>query len=104
MKLFCRNRKFFLTLCAAVFMAVPLFSEIAFSSLNLNDRDEVLFSLSHKISGSTEYTTVFKGKIKNGKAEYFPRAVTCFPERMTVFGGGKKALAQEPLWPRRIRL
>lgn len=94
MKLFCRNRKFFLTLCATVFMAVPLFSEIAFSSLNLNDKDEVLFSLSHKISGSTEYTTVFKGKIKNGRAEYFPKAVTCFPERLAVFGGANNLLAR----------
>ena len=73
MKLFCRNRKFFLTLCATVFMAVPLFSEIAFSSLNLNDRDEVLFSLSHKISGSAEYTTVFKGKIKTARRNIFQK-------------------------------
>ncbi len=92
MKFFCLTRKIFLALCAAAFFCAPFFAEITFSSVNLNDNDEVLFSLGHKISGSTEYSTVFKGRIKDGKAEYFPRAVTCFPERMTVFGGGKKLL------------
>lgn len=94
MNFFCRNRKLFFSLCGALFFCVPLFAEITFSSLNLNDKDEVLFSLNHKISGSTEYTSVFKGKIKNGKAEKFPEALTCFPERMAVFGGAKKLLVR----------
>ncbi len=94
MKFFCRSWKLFLTLCAAAVFAAPLFAEITFSSPNLNDEDEVLFSLSHKISGSTEYSTIFKSKIKNGKSESFPQALTCFPERMAVFGGAKKLLVR----------
>ena len=92
MNFFCRTRKLFLALCGAAFFCQPFFAEITFSSVNLNDNDELLFSVSHKISGSTEYSAVFKSKVKDGKAEYFPRAVTCFPERMAVFGGGKNLL------------
>ena len=101
MKFFCLTRKIFLALCAAAFFCAPFFAEITFSSVNLNDNDEVLFSLGHKISGSTEYSTVFKGRIKDGKAEYFPRAVTCFPERMTVFGG---VLILSGVWETRWRI
>ncbi len=94
MNFFCQTRKLFLALCAAAFFCAPFFAEITFSSVNLNDADELLFSAEHKISGSTEYSTVFKSKIKNGKAEYFPRAVTCFPERMAVFAGAQKLLVR----------
>ena len=92
MKALCPARKYILSLCAAALFCSPFFSEITFSSLNLNDSDEVMFSVAHKISGSTEYSTVFKGKIKDGKSQGFPRALTCFPERMVMFEGGQKLL------------
>ena len=94
MKIFCRIRKIFLTALAAMVLGAPLFAEITFSSPNLNEENEVLFALNHKISGSTEYTTVFKSKIKDGKAEYFPQAVTCFPEKLAAFAGAEKLLVR----------
>ena len=84
----------FLALLAAFVFCGQLFAEITFSSPNLNERNEVLFALSHKISGSTEYTTVFKSKIKDGKADFFPQAVTCFPEKLAAFGGAEKLLVR----------
>ncbi|MBO7123613.1 MAG: polysaccharide deacetylase family protein [Treponema sp.] len=92
MKIFCRIGKIFLTAFVVLAFGAPLFAEITFSSPNLNEENEVLFALSHKISGSTEYSTVFKSKIKDGKAEYFPEAITCFPERLAVFDGARKLL------------
>ena len=94
MNFFCRTKIFFLALFAAALFCAPLFCEITFSSANLNDNDELLFALDHKFSGAAEYSTIFKGKIKGGKAEYFPRALTCFPERMAVFGGAQKLLVR----------
>lgn len=86
--------KFILAALAVFAFSAPLFAEITFSSPNLNEENEVLFTLSHKISGSTEYSTVFKSKIKDGKAEKFPEALTCFPERLSVFDGAKKLLVR----------
>lgn len=84
-----RNLVLFLCVCAC-FLSAELFAEISFSSPNLNEKNEVLFALTHDVPGSAEYSTVFKGKIRNGGAEYFPRALTCFPERIEIFEGADK--------------
>lgn len=94
MNFFCRIGKIFLTAFAALALGAPLFAEITFSSPNLNEQNELLFALNHKISGSTEYSTIFKSKIVNGKAEAFPQAVTCFPERLSVFGATNSLLVR----------
>ena len=94
MNFFCRTFKIFLTALAVLSLGAPLFAELTFSSPNLNEKNELLFTLSHKISGSAEYSTVFKGKVKDGKAEYFPEALTCFPERLSVFDGASKLLVR----------
>ena len=94
MKIFCRIGKVFLTALAALALGAPLFAEITFSSPNLSEQNELLFTLSHKISGSTEYSTVFNGKIENGKSDGFPEAVTCFPERLSIFDGSTKLLVR----------
>jgi len=94
MNFFCRTLKMFLTALAVLSLGAPLFAELTFSSPNLNEKNELLFTLSHKISGSAEYSTVFKGKVKDGKAEYFPEALTCFPERLSVFDGASKLLVR----------
>ena len=94
MKIFCRIGKVFLTALAALALGAPLFAEITFSSPNLSEQNELLFTLSHKISGSTEYSTVFSGKIENGKSDGFPEAVTCFPERLSIFDGSTKLLVR----------
>lgn len=66
------------------------FAQIYFEPLNLNEHDEMFFSLEIKNSYSVESTTVFKTKIQDGVAEYFPHALTCVPEQMAAFAGGEK--------------
>ena len=63
MKSFCRIRNLLLALLAALAFCVSAAAEITFSSPNLSEENELLFALTHKISGSAEYTTVFKSKI-----------------------------------------
>lgn len=94
MKIFCRMEKLFVAVFAVLAFCAPLFAELTFSSPNLNEENEVLFTLSHKISGSTEYSTVFKSKIAGGKAQAFPEAITCFPERLSIFDGSTKLLVR----------
>lgn len=94
MKSFCRIRNLLLALLAAFAFCFSAAAEITFSSPNLSEDNELLFGLTHKISGSTEYTTVFKSKIVNGKAEAFPQAVTCFPERLSVYQGANRLLVR----------
>ena len=94
MNFFCRTKIFLTALLAALALCGPVSAEITFSSPNINEESELLFTISHKISGSTEYSTVFKSKVVNGKAEAFPQALTCFPERLSVFEGASKLLVR----------
>lgn len=74
----------------ALFGASLSFAQIYFEPLNLSDNDEMLFSLEIRNSYSVESPAVFKTKIQDGVAEYFPLALTCIPEQMAAFADGKK--------------
>ena len=88
--IFFRLRRIFFLAAISIFFTANCFSEIAFSSLNLNERDETLFALKQNFSDANEFSTIFQTKIKNGKAEFFPRAITCFPEQMQALDFGRK--------------
>ncbi len=90
MKTFRQAGNLFLLIGTALLFSLPLSAEISFSSLNLSKNDEILFSVKADIPGSIGYSTIFKGRIKDGQAESFPRALTCFPEKMEIFEGSKK--------------
>ena len=83
------RRKIFLA-AISFFFAANGFPKVVFSSLNLNERDETLFALKQNFSNANEFSTIFQTKIKNGKAEFFPRAITCFPEQMQALDFGRK--------------
>lgn len=88
--IFFRLRRKFFFVAISFFFVANGFSKIAFSSLNLNERDEMLFALKQNFPGANESSTIFQTKIKNGKAEFFPRAITCFPEQMQALDFGRK--------------
>ena len=88
--IFFRLRRIFFLAAISIFFMANCFSKIAFSSLNLNERDETLFALKQNFSDANEFSTIFQTKIKNGKAEFFPRAITCFPEQMQALDFGRK--------------
>lgn len=88
--IFFRLRRSIFIVAATIVFAANGFSKIAFAPLDLNERDEVLFALKQTVSGATDISTIFQTKIKNGTAEFFPRAVTCFPECMSALDFGRK--------------
>lgn len=73
----------------SIFFA-PLFAGVRFGALNLNDDNEVLFTVTHSIPGTKVYSSLFSGKLNEGKALSFPEILTCFPEEMEMREEGKK--------------
>lgn len=88
--IFFRLRRNFFLVAISFFFVANGFSKIAFSSLNLNERDETLFALKQNFPVANESSAIFQTKIKNGKVEFFPRAITCFPEQMQALEFGRK--------------
>lgn len=70
-----------LCLCFAL---VPLFAEISFLSPDINNRNEVLFSVKADIPGGSPYQTLFLDGIDTGKLEQ----LTFYPEAMESLSGG----------------
>nr|MCR5606103.1 hypothetical protein [Treponema sp.] len=70
----------------AIFFIDKVYSEISYSSLNLNSNNELLFKAKQKIPGVPEYETLFKTNIK-GKESL--DILTCFPEKIEMMEDGK---------------
>lgn len=63
------------------------FSEVKFGNLDINYKNQVLFSIEHDIPGALSYSTLAKADLKNGKAENI-EVVTVFPEKMEYLADG----------------
>lgn len=83
------TRKIFYSLCAFA-LAFELYAGTSFGSLNINQENQMLFTVTHDNPGAVSYSSLFLGKIKDGRSESFPEILTCFPEQMEVISGGKK--------------
>lgn len=66
----------------------PLFAKISFDSLDLNQNDEVLFTVKQDMIGVKTYSSLFYSKIKNGECEKNPEIITCYPEKMELLNNG----------------
>ena len=85
-------RKVFIAF-AVLFLAEPLFSQISFSSLDLNNGDMLLYSASTKSKENIPYKKLYRAKLTdniNEAAAEESKLLTCFPEKMEVFLGGNK--------------
>ncbi|MGI0528615.1 polysaccharide deacetylase family protein [Treponema socranskii] len=83
--------KNFRILCC-IFMALaalPLAAGVSFGSADLNDKDEILFTVRRDFPGTPSYRTLFYAKLVNGFPAESPRALTCYPERMELLLAGK---------------
>ena len=76
--------------CAAVLTsAFPLFANIVFGKTDINENDELLFTVSQTASGTANYSSLFYGKIKNGEVPLAPELITFYPEKMELMEGGR---------------
>lgn len=69
--------------------AFPVFSNVMFSDLDLNDSDILLFTENHDIAGSPSYKSLFKVQLGKNDVEGVPEILSCYPERMELLSGGK---------------
>ena len=69
--------------------APPLSARVSFGSADLNDRDEIIFTVRRDFPGTPSYRSLFYAKLLNGAPAERPRAITCYPERMELLSDGK---------------
>ena len=68
---------------------LPLAAGVSFGGADLNDRDEILFTVRRDFPGTPSYRTLFYAKLVNGAPAENPRSLTCYPERMELLSAGK---------------
>ena len=76
-----------------LFFLLGLFSFFAsagtsFGNPDLNQNDELLFTVRHNMVGTNPYKSLFYTKLKEGKPEGSPEVITCYPEQMELLSGG----------------
>ena len=64
------------------------FANISFGKFDINENDELLFTVSQNALGAANYSSLFYAKIKNGEPAGQPEIISCFPEQMEVLDGG----------------
>lgn len=77
----------------ALFFATPVFSQISFSSLDLNSGDMLLYSAATKSNENIPYKKLYRATLTDNIREAAAgesKLLTCFPEKMDVFLGGTK--------------
>ncbi|WP_315325220.1 polysaccharide deacetylase family protein [Treponema socranskii] len=72
----------------ASFAVLPLGAGVSFGNADLNDKDEILFTVRRDFPGTPSYRSLFYAKLVNGAPAESPRALTCYPERMELLSGG----------------
>ena len=56
--------------------AFPLIANISFGKTDINENDELLFTVSQNVCGSDNYSSLFYAKIKNGEVPVLPELIT----------------------------
>lgn len=64
------------------------FAKIKFGEADINQNDEILYTIKNELPGTYVYRSLFKAKIKNGEINENPALLTCFPEQMERLCGG----------------
>ncbi|MGN0729232.1 polysaccharide deacetylase family protein [Treponema sp.] len=75
----------------AVFFAsvFPVFSQVEFGSMDLNNNDFLIFSVRQDIPGTPLYSSLFFTQLDEQDIKKEPVILTCFPEKMEVLNGCK---------------
>lgn len=65
------------------------FAGIKFGDADINNNDEILYTIRQEIPGAFSYRSLFKAKIENGAVNGEPALISCFPEQMELLCVGK---------------
>src|SRR5574344_2133227 len=76
-------RRFFSFFCA-LSISLCSFAGIQFDNLDLNEKNEMLFTIDNKTAGTFSYRSFFRSSISDGVSIKTPQILTCFPERMDL--------------------
>lgn len=70
-----------------VFLCTQVFAGIKFGDADINQNDEILYTVKHDIPGTSSYRSLFRAKIVNGEISKAPEILSCFPEQMELISG-----------------
>ena len=69
-------------------LLVPAFSGVKFGAAEINEKDEIVYTVSHNIPGTVSYSALLTATISDGVLGSEPQMITCFPEKMEMLDGG----------------
>ncbi len=81
-------KKLFLFFLVPVF-TFSVFAKTSFNSLDLNDNNEILFTVKNDLRGTISYESLFYAEIDNGIAKDTPEILSCYPESMELIKNGR---------------
>lgn len=64
-----------------------VYAGISFGPADINDADEVLYTVNQDIIGVQSIQSLFKTTIVNGESKGKPQLLTCYPEKMELLDG-----------------
>ncbi len=76
-------------LLGTFFAGFYCFAGIKFGDADINNNDEILYTIRQEIPGAFSYRSLFKAKIENGTVSGKPALISCFPEQMELLDSGK---------------
>ncbi len=81
-------KKLLLLVIFLLSFVIPAAAKISFGEFDINQNDEVLFSLSQNMPGTNSYSSLFYSKLANGSSQGMPDLLTCYPEQMELLEDG----------------
>ena len=69
-------------------LTLPLSAKNSFSSADINNDDEILFTVNQDTAGTEPFSALFYARLKNGIPEQVPQLITCYPEKMELLENG----------------
>lgn len=77
------------TVSTLFFISSPLFANISFDNIDVNENDEVLYTINQQLFEGESYNTLVYTKLQNGTHQSTHDFITCFPEQMELLNNKK---------------
>ena len=75
---------FFSVLSVFFLLNNAVFAKIFFDKLDLNQNDELLYTVTNEATGISKYNALFKVKVKSETTDFYPECVSFFPEQVEL--------------------